>query len=145
MSFYLRFKVLKLYFKVNFKMAFGLIDPLKLTKNDEGEDIWKFVTINNELIWAEVRPEQLVEWIEYNARAAIAKFCQKYQVEHKLQNIQNSETTIRFKLDIPLINFHLEIKGKNQSSNEMKIVLAKKLRRKYLELLNNSIIKIPFI
>ena len=93
-------------------MAFGSRDPLKLTKSYQGEDVWKFITINNELIWPEVRPEQLVEWIEYNARAAIAKFCQKYQVEHKLQNIQNSETTIRFKLDIPLINFHLEIKGK---------------------------------
>ena len=125
-------------------MALGLIDLLKLTKNDEGEDIWKFVAINNELIWPKVHPEELAEWIEYDARTAIAKFCQEYQVKHELQHIQNSET-IRFKLDIPLINFHLRIKGKNQSSNEMKIILAKKLHRKYLELLDNSINKMPFI
>ena len=124
-------------------MAFGSRDPLKLTKSYQGEDVWKFITINNELIWPKVHHEELAEWIEYDARGAIAKFCQLYQVEHKLEHIKNSGKTIGFKLNIPLMNIHLEVKGKNQSSNEMKIILAKKLHRKYCELLENSIKKMP--
>ena len=58
-------------------MAFGSCDPLKLT-NYQSEDIWKFITINNQLIWPKVHHEELAEWIEYDARAAIAKFCQLY-------------------------------------------------------------------
>ena len=64
-------------------------------------------------------------------------------MEHKLEHIKNSGKTIGFKMDIPLMNIHLEVKGKNQSSNEMKIILAKKLHRKYCELLENSINKMP--
>lgn len=125
-------------------MAFGSCDPLKLIKNDQGEDIWKFITINNQQVWPKVHHEELTEWIEYDARAVIAKFCQQYQVEHKLQHIKSSGKTVGFELDIPLMNIHLEVKGKNQSSNEMKIILAKKLHRKYFELLENSINKIPY-
>ena len=46
-------------------MAFGSCEPLKLTKNYQIEDIWKLITIKNQLIWPKVHHEELAEWIEY--------------------------------------------------------------------------------
>lgn len=121
-------------------MAFNSTDPLKLNKVYQGRDIWKFIAINNELIPPKIHDEQLAEWIEDDPRGAIAKFCNEYQVEHKLSSKKNPVgQTIGFTLDIPGMNIHLEIEVKNLSSTKMKLILAKKLHRKYCELLNDSV------
>ena len=87
-----------------------------------------------------IHDEKLTEWIEDDPRGAIAKFCNECQVGHKLSSKKNSTNqTIGFTLDIPAMNIHLEIEGKNLSSTKMKLILAKKLHRKYCDLLNDSV------
>ena len=67
-------------------MAFNSADPLKLIKVNQSREIWKFITINNKLIPPKIHDEQLAEWIEDDPRSAIAKFCNEYQVRHKLSS-----------------------------------------------------------